>query len=104
MIDRTEKPANNGQVATIVVGQPQKVEKPGELSPLSHAGDDINRWRQIVDLADNNEPNLFANTPNEEYASVEAVTVHAGGGVNGPKHPYDLRVKDPSIYPNQQGF
>jgi len=30
------------------------------------------------------------------------VTTHAGGGVNGPKHPHDLRVKDPSMYPNQQ--
>jgi hypothetical protein len=30
------------------------------------------------------------------------VTTDAGGGLNGPKHPADLRVKDPSMYPNFQ--
>jgi hypothetical protein len=44
----------------------------------------------------------LANSPNEKIASIDAVTVDAGGGINGPKHPHDLRVKDPSMYPNQQ--
>jgi len=29
---------------------------------------------------------------------IEAVTTDAGGGVNGPKHPADIRVKDPRGY------
>ena len=68
------------------------------------APDDIRRFRQIVDLADSGEPTEYSNTPKEEYASIEAVTTDAGGGVNGPKHPHDIRVKDPSMYPNQQEF
>ncbi len=78
-------------------------ELDGQASPLTHAGDDINRFRQIVDL--HSEPKAcgeFANSPDEKYADIEAVTTHAGGGVNGPKHPHDIRVKDPSAYPNQQ--
>ena len=79
-------------------------DKPGEESPLTHApGDDINRFRQIVDLVDEpEEQGAFANEPDEKYADVDAVTVDAGGGMNGPKHPHDLRVKDPSVYPDQQ--
>ena len=65
---------------------------------------DINRWRQIVDLADSPEQKPFENAPNEKYADIEAVTSHAGGGLNGPKHPHDLRIKDPSMYPNQQEY
>ena len=66
--------------------------------------DEINRFKQIVDLADSGEPTEYSNTPKEEYAGIEAVTTDAGGGVNGPKHPHDIRVKDPSMYPNQQEF
>lgn len=76
----------------------------GEDSPLTHTpGDDINRFKQIVDLA--NEPEeqgCFANEPDAKYADIDAVTVDAGGGMNGPKHPHDLRVKDSSVYPDQQ--
>lgn len=41
---------------------------------------------------------MYSNTPNEVVAPVEAVTTSAGGGVNGPKHPADIRVKDPRGY------
>jgi hypothetical protein len=37
----------------------------------------------------------YSNTPNEIVADVDSVTTLAGGGVNGPKHPHDIRVKDP---------
>lgn len=86
--------------------QPQPVvvitSEPGQSSPLSHAGDDINRFKQIIDLAQGDDAKKYCNTPDEQYASIEAVTGHAGGGMNGPKHPHDIRVKDPSAYPNQQ--
>ena len=57
--------------------------------------DDVSRFRQIFDLLDKGEVMPTANTPNEKYADVDAVTTLAGGGVNGPKHPADIRVKDP---------
>ncbi len=75
----------------------------GEMSPLAN-GDDINRFKQIAGISSRDESAEYANEPNEEYAGIEAVTTDAGGGVNGPKHPHDLRVKDPSQHPGQQGF
>ena len=77
---------------------------PGNMSPLSK-GDDPNRFDQIRDLMpDSACETEFANEPKEEYAEISAVTDRAGGGVNGPKHPHDLRVKDPSQHPDQQEF
>lgn len=84
----------------VVIHRPDEA---GQDSPLTHAGDDINRFKQIVDLYNNDEvESEYANQPNEKYAGIEAVTTHAGGGLNGPKHPHDIRVKDISAYPNQQ--
>jgi hypothetical protein len=83
------------------VDQPDSTD--GQMSPLSK-GDDINRFKQIAGIESKDETAEFANEPHEEYAGIEAVTTDAGGGVNGPKHPHDLRVKDPSAYPNQQEY
>lgn len=60
---------------------------------------DMNHFKQIIDLVSQGGPMQYANEPDEQYASINAVTVDAGGGVNGPKHPTDIRVKDPSAYP-----
>lgn len=57
------------------------------------------RFKQILAMI-SVEPKSgqFANSPNEIVSGVDSVTVDAGGGVNGPKHPADLRVKDPRGY------
>jgi len=62
------------------------------------------RFRQIFAMLDNPTDSSIANSPNEVVAPVSAVTTDAGGGVNGPKHPHDIRVKDPSAYPDQQEY
>jgi hypothetical protein len=67
-------------------------------------GDDTNRFKQIMDLISKERRGELENTPQEEYADITSVTIHAGGGVNGPKHPHDLRVKDPSQHPGQQEY
>jgi len=59
------------------------------------------RFKQIVAMLGQERP--FPGTgattePNEIVADVAAVTTDAGGGVNGPKHPADIRVKDPRGY------
>jgi len=59
------------------------------------SNDDASRFRQIFDLLDKGEVLPTANTPNEKVADIDAVTTLAGGGLNGPKHPADIRVKDP---------
>jgi hypothetical protein len=61
-------------------------------------GDDINRFKQIVSLADN-DPTGYANEPDERIAGIAAVTTDAGGGMNGPKHPADIKGSTMSLYP-----
>ena len=79
-------------------------EQPGQLSPLSQSPNDAepNREQQVVDLLPDHNHEQWANEPEEKYADIDAVTCDAGGGVNGPKQPSDLRVKDPSMYPTAQ--
>jgi len=54
-----------------------------------------NRFKQILAMLDADSFGPLANSPNEVVAPVDAVTTLAGGGVNGPKHPDDIRIKDP---------
>ena len=63
-----------------------------------------NRFKSILAMLDADSFGGLANSPNEVVAPVSAVTTDAGGGVNGPKHPHDIRVKDPSAYPDQQEY
>ena len=53
------------------------------------------RFKQIFAMLDAPKSELYANTPNEVVADIDSVTTLAGGGVNGPKHVDDIRVKDP---------
>ena len=63
-----------------------------------------NRFKQILAMLDADSFGPLANSPNEVVAPVSAVTTDVGGGPNAPKHPHDIRVKDPSAYPNQQEY
>ena len=53
------------------------------------------RFKQILAMLDADSFGPLANSPNEVVADIDAVTTNAGGGVNGPKHPADIRIKDP---------
>jgi len=57
--------------------------------------DESARFMQVLDLLSKGNEPAIANAPDEKYADVDAVTTLAGGGVNGPKHPADIRIKDP---------
>lgn len=57
-----------------------------------------NRFKQILAMLDSDSFGPLANSPNEVVAPIEAVTTDAGGGVNAPKHPADIRIKDPRGY------
>jgi hypothetical protein len=84
--------ASNEQIVSFM-------NKQGDASPKEeYAPDDIRRFKQIVDLADSGEPTEYTNTPKEEYAGIDAVTTGAGGGMNGAKHPDDLRGNSFKIY------
>jgi len=70
----------------------QAIPSPAEQVPNEQFyDDDVRRFRQIVDLADQGQETEYSNTPKEEYAGVEAVTTAAGGGPNKPKHQDDIR-------------
>lgn len=79
-----------------IVGFMQQQGKPEEGA----VNDDIRRFRQIVDLASAQQTE-YPNTPKEEYAGIESVTTSAGGGMQAPKHPADIRGEQPSIYPGR---
>ena len=80
----------------------QATDQPDD-TPQGYCDDDLARFKQIAGIVTQpGEMSPLANSPQEKTASIDAVTVDAGGGINGPKHPHDLRVKDPSMYPNQQ--
>jgi hypothetical protein len=53
-----------------------------------------------VDVVQDVEELPFSNTPDEMYADIGKVTVDAGGGVNGPKHPADIRADSVAMYPH----
>jgi hypothetical protein len=42
---------------------------------------------------------MYNNSPAANVAGIEAVTTHAGGGWNGPKHPADIRADSVAMYP-----
>jgi len=58
--------------------------------------DDNRRFSQIQDLVSSTLQSIYANEPHEKVANIDAVTTLAGGGINSPKHPEDIRIKDPS--------
>lgn len=72
----------------------QEQEQRKEQVP-NEPGEQTSRFKQIFAMLDNPSRGPLANTPNEIVAPVSSVTTDAGGGVNGPKHPADIRIKDP---------
>jgi len=63
--------------------------------------DETRRFDQISDIVDT-APGTYDNSPADAIASIETVTIKAGGGTNAPKHPADIRTNAPSMYPNFQ--
>ena len=81
------------------VDEPQQ-ETPAQLTVTTdippEQGEPIaGRFKQIFAMLDAPSAGPLANSPNEVVAPVSAVTTDAGGGINGPKDPADIRVKDP---------
>jgi hypothetical protein len=79
-----------------VTGQPD--DTPQDQTTMSN---DENRFKQVFDLLDKEKEAILTNRPKEQYADIEAVTTNAGGGINGPKHPADIRSDSVSMYPGK---
>lgn len=79
--------------------EPAVVDEPQDQT---HQSNDPNRFKQVFDLLSKEKETIMTNKPKEQYATIDAVTVDAGGGMNGPKHPSDIRGEHPSMYPAHQ--
>lgn len=75
-------------------------EPDGDEGPMNPLGMDGNKSMAMVRdlIAKADSPKAIANAPDEAYAGVDAVTTDAGDGPNAPKHPKDIRIKDPSPF------
>ena len=63
--------------------------------------DESRRFKQIMDiLVTKDRVGAYSNSPNETVAGIYSVTTDAGGGLNGPKHPADIRADSVAMYPN----
>jgi len=80
-------------------GQPDMEYEPRVNIDIHQNDEETSRFKQILAMLSADSFGPLANSPNEVVAPVSAVTTDAGGGVNGPKHPADIRVKDPTDYP-----
>ena len=79
------------------------IDGPHDLKPdvkidVQQNDEPDNRFKSILAMLDSESFGPLANSPNEVVAPVSAVTTDAGGGLNGPKDPADIRVKDPGAY------
>jgi hypothetical protein len=81
LLDKSEEPSGSVEITTDM--------PPEESEPVA------SRFKQIFAMLDNPSKGPLSNSPNEVVADIEAVTTDAGGGINGPKHPADIRIKDP---------
>jgi len=82
-----------------LLDQEQQPTMSVDVSVPNEPSEQTSRFKQIFAMLQNRDnASPLSNAPNEVVAPVDAVTTDAGGGVNGPKHPADIRVKDPSPY------
>lgn len=104
LIDSINSNDERSNVKISLGSEPIESEPMIVVEPESeYAGDDVRRFKQIIDLANTNvTQSPFSNAPNEAYADIDAVTTGAGGGIHNPKHPSDQRVQHPSLYPGYQ--
>ena len=83
-VEAAQEYSSNAEVEVVVPNEP---------------GEQTSRFKQIFAMLSNQSNGEYSNTPNEIVAPISAVTTDAGGGMNGSKHPSDIRGEHPSIYP-----
>lgn len=76
----------------------QKKEQVDQIIP-NEKGEQTSRFKQIFSaLNQRNKPRQYSNSPQEGVEDIESVTTNAGGGVNGSKHPEDIRGEHGRLY------
>jgi hypothetical protein len=76
---------------------------PDETSEIQ-TGVDTNRFKHIFAMldAERSTPAMYSNSPNQTVAGADSVAKDAGGGLNGPKNPADIKSDSISMYPAYQ--
>ena len=100
LIDIIDGKQQQQQIATPIPGAEPVVVAVDVQTEPQVLDDGPRRFKQIFDILSAERHQQYDNSPAEVVAGIESVTTDAGGNV---KHPADLRVKDPSMYPNYQG-
>ncbi len=77
-------------------------QKPESSVEIIDQHDDTRRFRQIFDLLSAEKNQTYNNSPDVVVAGIESVTSAAGGGLNGPKNPADIRADSVSMFPAYQ--
>jgi hypothetical protein len=91
---------DNNTDDTVSQSEPVAVIAGAEIDSGNELDDNVRRFKQIIDLVSGQQnPAEFANSPEEKIADIDSVTVDAGGGLNSPKHPADIRGEHPSMFP-----
>lgn len=96
VIDQAEE-----QEQAVVQHEPEPISAEVEIQINDPFSDEVRRFQQIAGLTTDCAKPLIANAPDEKYAGVDAVTTLAGGGVNSPKHPADIKSSTMSMYPGK---
>jgi len=96
MLDLVDEISNEPEIKVTTDVDPAQVQ--------TDPGSEESRFKQILaQLLHRDDPTDYNNSPNEIVSGPDSVTTDAGGGLNGPKHPADIRVKDPSQGGNSCG-
>lgn len=73
--------------------------------PMPQPAEIVSFSQVLADVEKEKEKPMYDNSAEPHIHGVHAVTTDAGlGGTNGPKHPSDLRVQHPSMYPGHQSL
>lgn len=87
-------------ILDIIDAEEEETSGPTANVTITAQDDDINRLKQIAGL-ESDEDTHYANEPVVKVADISAVTTDAGGGMNGPKDPADIRGSTQAMYPGK---
>ena len=75
------------------------IDKVEDQSPAEqHQDDEQRRMDQIADLQGCDTDATYQNEPDEKVGDITVVTTRAGGGMQEPKHPADIRGEHGRLY------
>lgn len=101
LIDQIDCNQESESSTTIEIGT-LDTEKINNAPNTIDYNDETRRFKQIIDILTSEPHQMYDNSPGEAYTKADAMTIHAGGGLNGPKHPSDIRADSISMFPNFQ--